>query len=79
MGLKYIRVKLYPVDEVEESFLFLQECAQLFLEKNCDKEVKYPFASLFVDILIPVAAVAKREYSIPAVNKFVDILYKEVT
>ena len=43
-----------------------------------DKEVKYAFASLFIEILIPVAATAKREYSIPAVKKFVDMLYKEV-
>ncbi|XP_057312815.1 protein furry homolog-like [Hydractinia symbiolongicarpus] len=81
VGLKYIRIKLYPVDEVEESFLFLQECAGLFYEKSTDKDkvkVKYAFASLFVEILIPVAATAKREYSIPAVKKFVDLLYKEV-
>eukprot|EP00794_Sanderia_malayensis_P007422 gene7422-8242_t len=77
MGLKFIRIKLFPVEELEESFLFLQECATLFLERNLDKEVKYAFASLFVEILIPVAATAKREYSIPAIKKFVDMLYKD--
>ncbi|XP_047125679.1 protein furry homolog-like isoform X1 [Hydra vulgaris] len=77
MGLKFIRFKLYPVDEVEESFMFLQECATLFLERSLDKEVKYAFANLFVEILIPVAAQAKREYNIPAVKKFVDLLYKD--
>ena len=49
----------------------------MFQEKSLVKEVKYAFASLFVEILIPVAATAKREYSIPAVKKFVDILFKE--
>lgn len=49
----------------------------MFLEKNLDKEVKYAFASLFVELLIPVAATAKREYGIPAVKKFVDMLYKD--
>ena len=49
----------------------------MFLEKSLVKEVKYAFASLFVEILIPVAATAKREYSIPAVKKFVDMLFKE--
>jgi hypothetical protein len=75
VGLKFIRIKLYPVDELEESFMFLQECGMLFLEKNLDKEVKYAFAAIFVEILIPVAAVAKREYAIPAVKKFVDMLF----
>ena len=42
-----------------------------------DKEVKYAFVSLFVELLIPVAATAKREYGIPAVKKFVDMLYKD--
>ncbi len=50
----------------------------MFLERNLDKEVKYAFASLFVEILIPVAATAKREYSIPAIKKFVDMLHKDV-
>lgn len=49
----------------------------MFLEKSLDKEVKYAFASLFVEILIPVAATAKREYSIPAVKKFVDLMFKD--
>ena len=55
----------------------MKECATLFLEKNLDKEVRYAFASLFVELLIPVAATAKREYGIPAVKKFVDMLYKD--
>ncbi|XP_065059033.1 protein furry homolog-like isoform X2 [Rhopilema esculentum] len=77
MGLKFIRIKLFPVEELEESFLFLQECATLFLERNLDKEVKYAFANLFVELLIPVAATAKREYGIPALKKFVDMLHKD--
>ena len=39
--------------------------------------MKYAFVSLFVELLIPVAATAKREYGIPAVKKFVDMLYKD--
>ena len=37
-------------------FSFLQECAQYFLEVK-DKDIKHALAGLFVEILVPVAAV----------------------
>ena len=37
----------------------LQECAQYFLEvKDRDKDIKHALAGLFVEILVPVAAVS---------------------
>lgn len=38
-------------------FSFLQECAQYFLEVK-DKDIKHALAGLFVEILVPVAAVS---------------------
>lgn len=35
----------------------LQECAQYFLEVK-DKDIKHALAGLFVEILVPVAAVS---------------------
>ncbi|KAJ7400708.1 hypothetical protein BTVI_102781 [Pitangus sulphuratus] len=55
MGMKFFRVKMYPVEEFEASFQFMQECAQYFLEVK-DKDIKHALAGLFVEILIPVAA-----------------------
>jgi len=40
-----------------------QECAQYFLEVK-DKDIKHALAGLFVEILIPVAAVSNAELSI---------------
>lgn len=40
-----------------------QECAQYFLEVK-DKDIKHALAGLFVEILIPVAAVSTAELSI---------------
>lgn len=37
-------------------YLFSQECAQYFLEVK-DKDIKHALAGLFVEILVPVAAV----------------------
>jgi hypothetical protein len=37
--------------------------------------VKYALAGVFVEILVPVAATAKRELHIPALKNFIDLLY----
>lgn len=60
MGMKTLCVccmtKMVPIEEFEASFQFMQECAQYFLEVK-DKDVKHALAGLFVEILVPVAAV----------------------
>uniref|UniRef100_A0A8C7KZT8 FRY microtubule binding protein n=1 Tax=Oncorhynchus kisutch TaxID=8019 RepID=A0A8C7KZT8_ONCKI len=57
MGVKFFRIKMYPVEDFEASFQFMQECAQYFLEVK-DKDIKHSLAGLFVEILVPVAAVS---------------------
>lgn len=56
MGMKFFRVKMVPFEDFEHSFQFMQELAQYFLEVK-DKDIKHAVAGLFVEILIPVAAV----------------------
>ena len=54
----------------------MQDCANVFIEtRDKDKDVKYALAGVFVEILIPVAATAKRELHIPALKNFIDLLY----
>lgn len=48
---------MVPIEEFEASFLFMQDCAQYFLEVK-DKDIKHALAGLFVEILVPVAAVS---------------------
>uniref|UniRef100_I3J4N3 Furry homolog, like n=1 Tax=Oreochromis niloticus TaxID=8128 RepID=I3J4N3_ORENI len=74
MGMKFFRVKMYPVEDFEASFQFMQECAQYFLEVK-DKDIKHALAGLFVEILIPVAAV-KNEVNVPCLKTFVEMLYQ---
>lgn len=40
----------------------LQECAQYFLEVK-DKDIKHSLAGLFVEILVPVAAVSAFQFN----------------
>uniref|UniRef100_A0A7N6ACI3 Furry homolog a (Drosophila) n=1 Tax=Anabas testudineus TaxID=64144 RepID=A0A7N6ACI3_ANATE len=74
MGVKFFRVKMYPVEDFEASFQFMQECAQYFLEVK-DKDIKHALAGLFVEILVPVAAAVKNEVNVPCLRNFVDSLF----
>lgn len=57
MGMKFYRVKMYPVEDFELSFQLLHECANYYLEVK-DKCIRYALAGLLVEILVPVAAVS---------------------
>uniref|UniRef100_A0AAY4EI86 Furry homolog b (Drosophila) n=1 Tax=Denticeps clupeoides TaxID=299321 RepID=A0AAY4EI86_9TELE len=74
MGVKFFRIKMYPVEDFEASFQFMQECAQYFLEVK-DKDIKHSLAGLFVEVLVPVAATVKNEVNVPCLRNFVDSLY----
>ena len=58
MGLKFYRVKMFPVEDFESSFQLLHECANYYLEVK-DKDIKHALAGLLVEILVPIAAVSR--------------------
>lgn len=60
---------MVPIEEFEASFQFMQECAQYFLEVK-DKDVKHALAGLFVEILVPVAAVSSLDCSFLSQSRF---------
>jgi hypothetical protein len=74
MGMKYFRIKMVPIEDFEASFLFLNECAQQFVDTK-DKDIKYTLAALFVEILVPITGSVKNEVNIPCLKLFVDVLY----
>jgi Cell morphogenesis N-terminal len=54
----FLVCQMHPIEEFQACIQFLHECGQYFLElKDRDKEVKHALAGLFVEILLPVAAV----------------------
>lgn len=48
---------MHPIEDFEACVSFLQELGHYFLEVK-DRDIKHALASLFVDILLPVAAVS---------------------
>ena len=50
---------MHPMEEFQACIQFLHEFGQYFLElKDRDKEIKHALSGLFVEILLPVAAVS---------------------
>ena len=47
---------MHPIEEFQACIQFLNEIGSYFLETR-DKEIKHALAGLFVEILLPVAAV----------------------
>ncbi|CAF4578036.1 unnamed protein product [Rotaria sp. Silwood1] len=76
-GMRFFRVKMTPVEDFEACFQFLLDLANYFLEVR-ERDIKNSLANLFVEILLPVAAVVKLEVNIPIVRNFVDLLYSHV-
>ncbi|KRZ85737.1 Protein furry -like protein-like [Trichinella sp. T8] len=87
MGLKFFRVKMAPIEDFEASMRFLQELGGYFLEVK-EREIKHALAGLFIEILLPVAAVnntnydyynlhecVKTEVNVPSVKSFIELLY----
>jgi hypothetical protein len=48
---------MVPIEDFEASFQFLNELAQYFIDIK-DIKVKHTLSSLFIEILVPVAAVS---------------------
>eukprot|EP00117_Sycon_ciliatum_P032387 scpid1600/ scgid25124/ Protein furry homolog-like; ALL1-fused gene from chromosome 4p12 protein len=75
-GLSFAKVKMYPVEALEEWFRFLKELGNIYLTIR-EKDVRSAFAAMFVEILGPVAAAVKLEVNLPVCKSFVDLMYTQ--
>ncbi|KAI9261393.1 cell morphogenesis N-terminal-domain-containing protein [Phascolomyces articulosus] len=73
-GMRFLKIKIYPLDALEETADFLSSCASFFRNAHGAK-VKHSYAKLFVQLLLPIAGVAVAEVNFPAWAKAVDIVY----
>uniref|UniRef100_A0A0K0DZP1 Cell morphogenesis protein N-terminal domain-containing protein n=1 Tax=Strongyloides stercoralis TaxID=6248 RepID=A0A0K0DZP1_STRER len=76
LSMKYFRIKINQVNDLEAGFAFLNEIANDYLETDIkQKELKHAYAGLLVEIIVPVAAAITKEVNVPFVISFVDKLY----
>ncbi|KAG0033981.1 Cell morphogenesis protein PAG1, partial [Podila clonocystis] len=73
-GMRYLNLKLYPMDCLEETADFLQSCAGFFKMARGIR-IKHAYAELFVQLLTPVAKVALAEVNHPNWSKTVELIY----
>lgn len=73
-GMRYLKIKIYPVDALEETADFLSSCAGFFKNAHGAK-VKHAYARLFIQLLLPIAEVAVAEVNFPSWAKAVDLMF----
>ncbi|KAF9967252.1 Cell morphogenesis protein PAG1 [Mortierella alpina] len=73
-GMRFLNLKLYPMDSFEETADFLQSCARFFKAARGIK-IKQAYAELFVQLMTPVAKVALAEVNHPNWSKTVELIY----
>jgi hypothetical protein len=73
-GMRYLKIKIYPLDALEETADFLSSCATFFKNAHGAK-VKHAYANLFIQLLLPIAEVAVAEVNFPSWANAVDLMY----
>lgn len=73
-GMRYLKIKIYPLDALEETADFLLSCGSFFKNAHGAK-VKHAYARLFIQLLLPIAGVAVAEVNFPSWAKAVEVMY----
>ncbi|KAI9139236.1 cell morphogenesis N-terminal-domain-containing protein [Paraphysoderma sedebokerense] len=74
LGMKHLKLKIYPMDILEETAEFLETVGSFF-QNATDMPIRQAFAEVLVDLLNPISAVATAEVNLPTWSKFVDSIY----
>lgn len=79
-GMKYFKVKMYPIEDFTESIHFLKELGDYFHDaiESKDKELQKCLSRITSEILEPLAASINNEVNVPVLRHFVDSLYPSV-
>ncbi|KAJ1982086.1 Cell morphogenesis protein PAG1 [Dimargaris verticillata] len=78
-GMRYLRLKIYPVDALEETAQFLLSCTKFFLQAAHGLRIKFAYAEVFTQLLLPIGAVADAEVNFPDWAKSMEMLLSRAT
>eukprot|EP00123_Amoebidium_parasiticum_P014915 comp22697_c0_seq1/m.35197 comp22697_c0_seq1/g.35197 ORF comp22697_c0_seq1/g.35197 comp22697_c0_seq1/m.35197 type:complete len:2304 (-) comp22697_c0_seq1:185-7096(-) len=76
-GMHKIKLKFFPITELEKSAKFLQDLGGYFRKIKKMPDVKQELAKLFTELLLPLAAIAKAEVNMPGIKNFVETVYQK--
>ncbi|KAJ2142488.1 Cell morphogenesis protein PAG1, partial [Coemansia sp. RSA 678] len=74
-NMRFIRLRVYPIDALEESSAFLLSCAKFYSRTSGSLRLKHAWASLLTELLMPMAAVVDAEVNLPVLVQAIDIIY----
>ncbi|KAI9091522.1 cell morphogenesis N-terminal-domain-containing protein [Phlyctochytrium arcticum] len=73
-SMRFLKLKIYPMDALEDTADFLQTCGELFQHAHSSR-IKQAYADVFVQLLNPIAAIATAEVNLPAWMKTVELIF----
>ncbi|KZF23140.1 hypothetical protein L228DRAFT_228990 [Xylona heveae TC161] len=78
MGMKHLHVNTYPEEAWDRSCDFMQSLGRLFIGSH-GQRIKHAYCQVFEAILLPVAAKASAELSVPKWREFVEMITPRVS
>ncbi|KAJ2660555.1 Cell morphogenesis protein PAG1 [Coemansia sp. RSA 1200] len=74
-NMRFLRLRVYPIDALEESSAFLLSCAKFYSRTTGSLRLKHAWATLLTELLMPMAAVVDVEVNLPELVQAIDIIY----
>ncbi|KAJ3352644.1 Cell morphogenesis protein PAG1, partial [Entophlyctis luteolus] len=73
-AMRYVKLKIYPMDALEESAEFLMILAGFFSNSH-NLRIKHAYCDLLVELLEPVVAVATAEANLPTWKEAIELIF----
>ncbi|KAI9333471.1 cell morphogenesis N-terminal-domain-containing protein [Obelidium mucronatum] len=73
-AMRFLKLKIYPMDCLEETAEFLMIFANFFVNSHNPK-IKHAYCDLFVELLEPVVAVATAEVNLPTWKEGIELIF----
>ncbi|KAJ2080522.1 Cell morphogenesis protein PAG1 [Coemansia sp. RSA 988] len=74
-NMRFIKLRVFPIDALEESSAFLLSCAKFYSRTSGSLRLKHAWATLLTELLMPIAAVVDAEVNMPELVQAIDIVY----
>ncbi|KAJ2007812.1 Cell morphogenesis protein PAG1, partial [Coemansia thaxteri] len=74
-NMRYLRMRVFPIDALEESSAFLLSCAKFYSRTSGSLRLKHAWATLLTEWLMPMAAVVGVEVNLPELVQAIDIIF----
>ncbi|KAJ3319284.1 Cell morphogenesis protein PAG1, partial [Blyttiomyces sp. JEL0837] len=76
--MRYLSLKIYPQDALDETATFLQIFAEKFHDSH-NARIKHAYAELFIELLEPIAAVATAEVNVQGWMEAIEKIYAKAS